>query len=267
MELEPVDDVYVVDDDPDMCRSVEWLLESIDLRPVICHSADEFLECYDGSAPACLILDVRMPRMSGPRLQERLNEFAPHAVIIFVSAHGDIRLSVSTMQAGAMDFLEKPYDPQRLLDGVQAGIELAERRFAEHRARQTVQERISSLTPREREILALVVEGLPSQNIARRLEMSVKTVDVHRTRIKSKTGAESIATLVRDLLRHEVPLSEDGTVPGDGRDDAQPPLPALAEPGFVRTRSRRGGWCDRAARTCLPASCDGRSAMCPALAS
>lgn len=267
MDAEPLPVVYVVDDDPDMCRSVEWLLESIDLRPVICHSADELLERYDGSTPACLILDVRMPRMSGPRLQERLNEFAPHAAIIFVSAHGDIRLSVSTMQAGAMDFLEKPYDPQRLLDGVQAGIELAERRFAEHRARQAVQGRISSLTPREREILALVVEGLPSQNIARRLEMSVKTVDVHRTRIKSKTEAESIATLVRDLLRHEVSLNEDGAVPGAVRDNGHPTPPVLSEPGLVRARSRRDSWCDHAARQCLPPSCDGRSAMCPALAS
>lgn len=267
MDPEPQTVVYVVDDDPDICRSVEWLLECIDLRPVICRSGDELLERYDGSVPACLILDVRMPRMSGPRLQERLNEIAPHAAIIFVSAHGDIRLSVSTMRAGAMDFLEKPYDPQRLLDGVQAGVELAERRFAEHRARREVQQRISSLTPREREILSLVVEGLPSQNIARRLEMSVKTVDVHRTRIKSKTGAESIATLVRDLLRHEVPLGGDSAVPRGARDDGLSSLPALEEPGVVRARSRRGRWCDDAARRCTPPSCDGRSTMCPALAS
>ena len=114
--------VYVVDDDFEVCESVDWLLESIGIRPVVCHSGEQFLDAYDGSRPACIVLDVRMPRMSGTRLQEKLNEFAPHVAIIFVSAHGDIRMSVSTLKAGALDFLEKPYDPQRLLDAVQAGV-------------------------------------------------------------------------------------------------------------------------------------------------
>ncbi|MGU3583978.1 response regulator transcription factor, partial [Rhodococcus sp. C26F] len=189
--------VYVVDDDPALCDSVDWILESIGIRPVICHSADVFLDVYDGTHPACIVLDVRMPGMSGTRLQERINEFAPHVVIIFVSAHGDIRMSVSTLQKGAMDFLEKPYDPQRLLDAVQSGVERARTRFAEHAARAALREKLQGLTPRERQILALVVEGLPSQNIARKLGMSVKTVDVHRARIKSKTDSDSIGTFVR----------------------------------------------------------------------
>jgi len=196
--------VYVVDDDPALCDSVDWILESIGIRPVICHSADVFLDVYDGTHPACIVLDVRMPGMSGTRLQERINEFAPHVVIIFVSAHGDIRMSVSTLQKGAMDFLEKPYDPQRLLDAVQSGVERARTRFAEHAARVALREKLQGLTPRERQILALVVEGLPSQNIARKLRMSVKTVDVHRARIKSKTDSDSIGTFVRDLLRYGV---------------------------------------------------------------
>ncbi|AOD23186.1 MULTISPECIES: response regulator transcription factor [Rhodococcus] len=196
--------VYVVDDDPALCDSVDWILESIGIRPVICHSADVFLDVYDGTHPACIVLDVRMPGMSGTRLQERINEFAPHVVIIFVSAHGDIRMSVSTLQKGAMDFLEKPYDPQRLLDAVQSGVERARTRFAEHAARVALREKLQGLTPRERQILALVVEGLPSQNIARKLGMSVKTVDVHRARIKSKTDSDSIGTFVRDLLRYGV---------------------------------------------------------------
>jgi len=198
--------VYVVDDDPELCESVDWLLASIGIKPIICHSADRFLELYDGKSPACVVLDVRMPKMSGTRLQERLNEFAPHVAIIFVSAHGDIRMSVSTLQAGALDFLEKPYDPQRLLDAVQAGVEAAKLRFEQSDARQSIQAKVNSLTPREREILALVVEGLPSQNIARRLGMSVKTVDVHRARIKNKTDADSISTLVRDILRYGVDI-------------------------------------------------------------
>jgi RNA polymerase sigma factor (sigma-70 family) len=209
MTQPPTAVVYVVDDDPELCESVEWLLDSIGITPVICHSADEFLARYDGGHPACIVLDVRMPQMSGTRLQEKLNEFAPHVGIIFVSAHGDIRMSVSTLQAGALDFLEKPYEPQRLLDAVQAGIDGAQLRFHQSDARRAVQEKVASLTPREREILALVVEGMPSQNIARRLGMSVKTVDVHRTRIKSKTDADSISTLVRDILRYGVEIPVD----------------------------------------------------------
>ncbi|QHD85418.1 response regulator [Gordonia sp. JH63] len=196
--------VYVVDDDPELCESVDWLLGSIGISPRICNSADDFLAQYSGDTPACIVLDVRMPTMSGPRLQEKLNEFAPHVAIIFVSAHGDIRMSVSTLQAGAMDFLEKPYDPQRLLDAVQAGMEKAVEHFRTHAQKRWVESKVALLTPREREILALVVEGLPSQNIARRLDMSVKTVDVHRARIKSKTDADSISTLVRDILRFDV---------------------------------------------------------------
>jgi FixJ family two-component response regulator len=208
----PAATVYVVDDDPELCESVDWLLGSIGISPQICHSADEFLAAYSGDTPACIILDVRMPRMSGTRLQEKLNEFAPHVAIIFVSAHGDIRMSVSTLQAGALDFLEKPYDPQRLLDAVQAGVETAAERFRTFELRRSVEAKVALLTPREREILALVVEGLPSQNIARRLQMSVKTVDVHRARIKSKTDADSISTLVRDILRFDVtvPTEQDG---------------------------------------------------------
>ena len=201
--------VYVVDDDPGLCDSVDFLLGSLDIHPVICHSADEFLAAYDGTSPACIILDVRMPKVSGLRLQEKLNEIAPHVAIIFVSAHGDIRMSVSVLQAGAMDFLEKPYDPQRLLDAVQAGMTAAAERFADFSTRMSVRRKVSSLTPREREILRLVVEGLPSQNIARRLGMSVKTVDVHRARIKAKTDADSISTLVRDVLRYQVEIPVD----------------------------------------------------------
>lgn len=195
--------VYVIDDDIAVCESVSWLLGSIDVTPEVHHSADTFLESYDGSHPACLILDMRMPRMSGSRLQAELNTFASHPSIIFVSAHGDIKMSVHAMQEGALHFLEKPYEPQQLLDLVQEGIIVAKDRFADHAQRLDVQRRVDSLTVREKEILRLVIEGLPSQNIARQLGMSVKTVDVHRARIKAKTEAGSINTLIRDVLRYQ----------------------------------------------------------------
>ncbi len=203
----PPTKVYVIDDDPELCESVEWLLDSAAISCTICNSADEFLNQFDPGSPACLVLDVRMPRMSGTRLQERLNEIAPHVAIIFVSAHGDINMSVSTMKAGAQDFLEKPYEPQRLIDAVQLGVDNAAQRFLTYSQARELSEKIALLTPREREVLVLVIEGLPSQTIARQLGMSVKTVDVHRTRIKMKTGADSIGTLVRDILRYNVSVS------------------------------------------------------------
>lgn len=199
--------VYVIDDDTDLCESVEWLLESASMSCTICHSADEFLELFDPRQPACLVLDVRMPRMSGTRLQTRLNQIAPHLSIIFVSAHGDINMSVTTMKAGAQDFLEKPYEPQQLIDAVQLGMENATHCYSMYEKARDLSSRIDQLTPREREVLVLAIEGLPSQTISRRLAMSVKTVDVHRTRIKMKTDADSIGTLVRDILRYNVEVN------------------------------------------------------------
>lgn len=196
--------VYIVDDDPELCESVEWLLESAAISSIVCHSADAFLAQFDSNRPACLILDVRMPQMSGTRLQEKLNELAPHVCVIFVSAHGDIDMSVSTIKAGAQDFLEKPYDPQRLIDAVQVGVDRARERFKTYTKATSLKGKIQQLTRREFDVLKLVIEGLPSQNIGRQLGMSVKTVDVHRTRIRTKTDADSIGTLVRDILRYDV---------------------------------------------------------------
>lgn len=198
--------VYALDDDPELLASVAWLLGTIGLEPVTMTSADAFLQHYHGDRPGCVMLDVRMPHMSGIRLQDILRERFPHVVIIFVSAHGDIRMSVTAMQRGAFSFLTKPYEPQALLDVVQAGMSEAEIRYSRHVTRAAITEKVNRLTSREREILRLVVEGLPSQQIARRLGVHVKTVDVHRGRIKSRTDSDSINTLVRDLLRYDIPI-------------------------------------------------------------
>ncbi len=198
--------VYIVDDDHELCTSLAWLLDSVDIKSHIFNDVASFLADYDPALPACLILDVRMPRTGGFQLQETLNQMSSPIPIIFVSAHGDIRMSVKALRQGATNFLEKPYDPQHMLDVVQETLELAQERFEAHRGRRDIEQRIAGLTPREREILALVIDGLPSQNIARKLGTSVKTVDVHRTRIKAKTGADSIATLVRDILQHDISI-------------------------------------------------------------
>ena len=199
--------VYIVDDDEELCASLSWLLDSVNIPSRSFNDVASFLSAYDPARPACLVLDVRMPRTGGFQLQETLNQSGSPVPIIFVSAHGDVRMSVKALQQGAVNFLEKPYDPQQMLDVVQETLELAVTRFEEDTERRSVNERLASLTPREREILALVLDGMPSQNIARKLGTSVKTIDVHRARIKAKTNSESISTLVRDVLRHRIDLT------------------------------------------------------------
>ncbi|MFI9837286.1 response regulator transcription factor [Nonomuraea sp. NPDC051941] len=198
--------VHIVDDDHDLRRSLVFIFESVGVQALTYPDAATFLAEYDAAEPAVLIVDVRMPGLSGFELQERLLGLGYPAPIIFCSAHGDIAMSVRALRQGAVNFLEKPYKPQQMLDVVQEQLREAERRFREHADRRAVGERVESLTTREREVLRLVVDGLPSQLIARRLGTSVKTVDVHRARIKAKTGADSLGALVRDVLQCRIEL-------------------------------------------------------------
>ncbi|MDH6677792.1 RNA polymerase sigma factor (sigma-70 family) [Rhodococcus sp. LBL1] len=193
--------VYIVDDDRELCQSLAWLLDSVDIRSESFYSVSSFLAGRRTEIPACLVLDVRMPEVGGFQLQETLLGEESPIPIIFVSAHGDIKMTVRALQKGALTFIEKPYDPQHMLDVVQDALQVARRRFDDHRRLDSLRGRIDALTVREREILSLVLDGLPSKNIAKALGISVKTVDVHRTRIKEKTGAESIAVLVRDIMQ------------------------------------------------------------------
>jgi FixJ family two-component response regulator len=196
--------VHVVDDDEDVRQSLVFLLQSVGVTALTYPDAARFLAEFDPTEPAVVIVDVRMPGMSGFQVQEELAQRGCPAPVIFCSAHGDIPMSVRAMRAGAVDFLEKPCKPQRMLDAVQTHLRAAGEAFARQARRQQVERRIMTLTPREREVLRLVADGRPSQTIAERLGTSVKTVDVHRARIKAKTGAENLATLVRDLLLHRV---------------------------------------------------------------
>ncbi|WP_306319754.1 MULTISPECIES: response regulator transcription factor [unclassified Streptomyces] len=193
--------VYVLDDDEELCRSLAWLLESVHIRTEWFTDADTFLAAFDPDRPACLVLDVRMPGVGGFHVQELLNERGAALPIVFVSAHGDIPMSVRALRAGAVDFLEKPYDPQRLLDIVQGALRVAGERYARRCEQRTLRERITHLSPREREILRQVVEGVPSKVIARRLGISLKTVDAHRARIREKTDADTLGALIADMMR------------------------------------------------------------------
>ncbi|MFF9478546.1 response regulator transcription factor [Streptomyces sp. NPDC014733] len=197
----PADLVYVLDDDEQLCVSLAWLLESVNIRTACFTDADAFLAAFDPERPACLVLDVRMPGTGGFRVQELLNSRECVLPIVFVSAHGDITMSVRALQQGAVDFLEKPYDPQRMLDVVQGALRTAGDRYARRAARKAVEARLCQLSPREGEILRRVIAGEPSKTIARRLGISLKTVDTHRARIRQKTSADTLGSLIGDMMR------------------------------------------------------------------
>ena len=192
--------VYIVDDDKDLRTSLAWLLESVSVQALCFAGADEFLSHYDPDQPACLVLDVRMPETSGFQLQDILNERGIALPTLFVSAHGDIPMSVKAMKNGAIDFVEKPYNPQQMLERIQAALKDAVQVHAGATQRQHLQSKLDLLTGREREVLGMVIDGKASKVIARELNISVKTVDVHRTKIKEKMGVSSIAMLVREVL-------------------------------------------------------------------
>ncbi|KJZ46173.1 MULTISPECIES: response regulator transcription factor [Pseudomonas] len=198
--------VYIVDDDKDLRTSLAWLLESVSVQAQCFAGAEEFLSQYDPKQPACLVLDVRMPETSGFQLQEILNQRGSTLPTIFVSAHGDIPMSVTAMKNGALDFVEKPYNPQQMIDRIQAALKTAVHAQADQQQRQNLQGKLALLTTREREVLMLVIDGKASKVIARELNISVKTVDVHRTKIKEKMGVSSIAMLVREVLH--LPVDE-----------------------------------------------------------
>jgi len=192
--------VYIVDDDSGMRTSLAWLLESVGVKSAGFPNAGEFLGAFDPDVPACLVLDVRMPEQSGFDVQAELNRRGATLPIIFVSGHGDIPMSVRALQNGAIDFVEKPYNSQQMLDRVQSALKLAAQRHVAGQKQRELRKRIESLTAREKEVLRGVIDGKGSKRIASDLSISVKTVDVHRASIKDKLGAASIAMLVREVM-------------------------------------------------------------------
>ncbi|MGN6667833.1 MAG: response regulator transcription factor [Trinickia sp.] len=204
----PAPVVYIVDDDTGMRTSLAWLLESVGIKSIGFGDPVEFLDAFDESVPACLVLDVRMPERSGFDVQTELNRRGAKVPTIFVSGHGDIPMSVRAMQNGAIDFIPKPYNSQQMLDRVQSAIKVALQNHAAERKRSELRQRIQSLTAREKEVLRGVIDGKGSKRIAADLSISVKTVDVHRSSIKEKLGAESIAMLVRDVVAVWTPDSD-----------------------------------------------------------
>jgi FixJ family two-component response regulator len=194
-EQDPI--VFVVDDDRMIREGLQSLIRSVGLRAETFASAQDFLQAKRPEAPACLVLDVRMPGLSGLDLQLQLRDGAVTTPIVFITGHGDIPMSVRAMKDGAHEFLTKPVRGQDLLDAVHKAIASDRSLRQQRQESQAMRERFDSLTPREKEVLALVVEGLLNKQIADQLGMSELTVKTHRAHVMEKTQAESLAHLVR----------------------------------------------------------------------
>jgi len=197
MNNDPI--VFIVDDDEAVRQSTAWLIESIGLKVTKFTCADEFLENYNNE-PGCIVMDVRMPGMSGLEAQEEMTNRKIGLPLIFITGHGDVPMAVRALKRGAFDFIEKPFNDQLLLDAVQRGLKKnseARESFVEN---ESIDKRISSLTPREHEVMLRVTEGKPNKVIAHELNVSIKTVEVHRARMMEKMEASSVAELVKTTI-------------------------------------------------------------------
>jgi two-component system, LuxR family, response regulator FixJ len=192
--------VIVVDDDDAVRTSLRLLLKSVGL-PVETHgSAHEFLAAFDADRPGCLVLDIRMPGMSGLELQAKLDEEHAIVPIVFITGHGDVPMAVEAMQHGAVDFIQKPFRDQDLIDRINQALDKDKANRDALRERDGILRRMAQLTPREREVLDLVTVGKANKVIAGDLDVSQRTVEIHRARVMEKMGASSLAHLVRMVI-------------------------------------------------------------------
>lgn len=194
-DLRPV--VYVIDDDHSVRKALSRLLSAEGHEARTFASASEFLDFNCPDAPGCLILDVKMPRVGGLELQDRLTEKDISFPVIFITGHGTVPASVKAFKAGALDFLQKPFKDKELLDAVSLGIEKHRGQLQTQKEIKTLRSKLETLTPRELEVFGLVVSGMLNKQIAFDLSISEKTVKVHRARVMEKMGAGSLADLVR----------------------------------------------------------------------
>jgi FixJ family two-component response regulator len=192
--------VFIVDDDAGVRSSIRMLLKSVGIVSTPLSSAQEFLAEFDPVQPGCLVLDIRMPGMSGLELQQELNLLGAILPVIFITGHGDVPMAVEAMQRGAFDFLQKPFRDQDLIDRVRRALMRDTEIRSLMREHDRIQARFESLTPRERQVLDLITEGKPNKVMASDLGLSQRTVEIHRAHVMDKMGAASVAHLVRMVL-------------------------------------------------------------------
>lgn len=210
--MEPI--VYVVDDDQAMVESLSWVIQSVGLKVKTFTRAQDFLECFDPLQHGCLLLDVRMPGMSGPELQMKLNEHAPPILpIIFISGHGDVPLAVRVMKEGATDFLTKPFNDQLLLESINKALRLDKLHREKQQENAQAEAKFALLSPREMQVLDGIVAGKQNKVISAELDISLKTVEAHRASVMKKIGVKSVPELVKlvlnNTLQQEPILNED----------------------------------------------------------
>ena len=193
--------VFIVDDEEAVRDSIGLLLRSVGLRAQGFPDARAFLDAYRPEQPGCLVLDIRMPRMSGLELQQELNRRGWGIPVIFISGHGDVPMAVEAMRAGAVDFLQKPFKDDELIRRVQKALDQDERLREQLSGREQIRARFDALTPREREIAARLVAGEANKVIAIELALSERTVELHRAHIMQKMEARGLAQLVQMLMR------------------------------------------------------------------
>jgi len=192
--------VFIVDDDSGVRSSIRVLMKSVGLPAMPYASAKEFLEAYHPHQAGCLVLDIRMPGMSGLELQEMLNDRGAVIPVIFITGHGDIPMAVEAMRHGAFDFLQKPFRDQDLIDRIQKALARDQETRESLREHGKTRARIGSLTPREREVLDLLTSGKANKMMAQDMGLSQRTVEIHRAHVMEKMGAKSVAELVRMVM-------------------------------------------------------------------
>jgi FixJ family two-component response regulator len=209
--------VYIIDDEPSVRRGLSRLLRSAGFQTESFSSSEAFLELEEFQSPACLLVDLQMPGLSGLDLQARIAARSPVPSIVFLTGHGNVGSSVRAMKSGAVDFLEKPVDQDKLLEAVRTALEVDREKQAEHLQAQEILQRVELLTPREKEVFLLVITGIPNKAIAMELGTSEKTIKVHRGRVMTKMQAQSLAELVWTASRagFEVESGPEQTLKGE----------------------------------------------------
>jgi RNA polymerase sigma factor (sigma-70 family) len=192
--------VFVVDDDQAMRNSLKWLIESVGVPVESFASADEFLAHFQSGRAGCLVLDVRMPGMSGLELLEHLAQKGLRIPAVIITGHGDVPMAVRAMKSGAVDFIEKPFNDEALLDAIRRAIAFEEQQRSQYSEHRQIKERLAHLTPREHEVMDMVCNGKSNKEIANTLGVSAKTIEAHRARVMEKMQAGSLAELVRMSL-------------------------------------------------------------------